>query len=58
MVTCKTVTGKFVQIDSKQRPEGYDKKIEVSNIVSIVLYTQIIKQSVLKPAAPGIPLIA
>ena len=56
MVTCKTVTGKFVQIDSKQRPEGYDTKIEVSNIVSIVLYTQILKQSVLKPASPGIPL--
>ena len=56
MVTCKTVSGKFVEIDSKKRPEGYDTKIEVSNIAFIVLYTQILKQSVLKPASPGIPL--
>ena len=55
-VTNKTVTGKFVQIDSKQMPEGHDTIIEVSNIMSFVLYTQILKQSVLKPASPGITL--
>ena len=37
-------------------PEGYDSIIEVSNIMSFVLYTQILKQSVLKPASPGITL--
>ena len=35
-------------------PEGHDTIIEVSNIMSFVLYTQILKQSVLKPASPGI----
>ena len=35
-------------------PEGHDTTIEVSNIMSFVLYTQILKQSVLKPASPGI----
>ena len=30
--------------------------IEVCSIVSYVLYTQILKQSVLKPASPGITL--
>ena len=30
--------------------------IEVCNIISYVLYTQILKQSVLKPASPGITL--
>ena len=30
-------------------PEGHDTTIEVSNIMSFVLYTQILKQSVLKP---------
>ena len=38
-------------------PEGHDTTIEVSNIMSLVLYTQILKQSVLKPASPGITLI-
>ena len=52
MVTYKTVTGK----DSKQRQEGHGAKIEICNIISIVLYTQIYKQSVLKPASPRIPL--
>ena len=37
-------------------PEGHDAIIEVSNIMSFVLYTQILKQSVLKPASPGITL--
>ena len=37
-------------------PEGHDATIEVSNIMSFVLYTQILKQSVLKPASPGITL--
>ena len=37
-------------------PGGYDTTIEVSNIMSFVLYTQILKQSVLKPASPGITL--
>ena len=37
-------------------PEGHDSTIEVSNIMSFVLYTQILKQSVLKPASPGITL--
>ena len=36
--------------------EGHDTTIEVSNIMSFVLYTQILKQSVLKPASPGITL--
>ena len=58
MVTNKTVTGKFVYIDSKQMPEGHDTNFEVSNIMSFVLYTQILKQSVLKPASPGITLKA
>ena len=35
-------------------PEGHDTTIEVSNIMSFVLYTQILKHSVLKPASPGI----
>ena len=39
-------------------PEGHDTIIEVSNIMSFVLYTQILKQSVLKPASPGITLRA
>ena len=56
-VTNKTVTGKFVQIDSKQMPGGHDTAIEVSTMMSFVLYTQILKQSVLKPASPGITLI-
>ena len=55
-VTNKTVTGKFVKIDSYQMPEGHDTTIEVSNNMSFVLYTQILKQSVLKPASPGIAL--
>ena len=38
-------------------PEGHDTIIEVSNIMSFVLYTQILKQSVLKPASPGITLM-
>ena len=38
-------------------PEGHDTTIEVSNIMSFVLYTQILKQSVLKLASPGITLI-
>ena len=37
-------------------PEGHDTINEVSNIMSFVLYTQILKQSVLKPASPGITL--
>ena len=37
-------------------PEGHDTIIEVSNIMSFELYTQILKQSVLKPASPGITL--
>ena len=37
-------------------PKGHDTIIEVSNIMSFVLYTQILKQSVLKPASPGITL--
>ena len=37
-------------------PEGHDTTIEVCNIMSFVLYTQILKQSVLKPASPGITL--
>ena len=37
-------------------PEGHNATIEVSNIMSFVLYTQILKQSVLKPASPGITL--
>ena len=37
-------------------PEVHDTTIEVSNIMSFVLYTQILKQSVLKPASPGITL--
>ena len=37
-------------------PEGHDTFIEASNIKSFVLYTQILKQSVLKPASPGITL--
>ena len=37
-------------------PEGDDATIEVCNIMSFVLYTQILKQSVLKPASPGITL--
>ena len=53
MVTNKTV---FIYIDSKQRPEGHDTTIEVCKIISFVLYTQIWKQSVLKPASPGINL--
>ena len=38
-------------------PGGHDTAIEVSNIMTFVLYTQILKQSVLKPASPGITLI-
>ena len=37
-------------------PEGHDTTIEVCNIMSFVLYIQILKQSVLKPASPGITL--
>ena len=37
-------------------PEGQDTTIEVRNIMSFVLYTKILKQSVLKPASPGITL--
>ena len=37
--------------------EGHDTTIEASNVMSFVLYTQILKQSVLKPASPGITLI-
>ena len=37
-------------------PEGHDTIIEVSNIMSFVLYTQILKQSVLKHTSPGITL--
>ena len=37
-------------------PEGHDATIEVCNIMSFVLDTQILKQSVLKPASPGITL--
>ena len=36
-------------------PEGHDTTNEVCNM-SFVLYTQILKQSVLKPASPGITL--
>ena len=39
-------------------PEGHDTTIEVSNIMTFVLYTQILKQSVLKHASPGITLSA
>ena len=39
-------------------PEGHYTTIEVCNIMSFVLYTQILKQSVLKPASPGITLKA
>ena len=38
-------------------PGGHDTTIEVSNIMSFVLYTQILKKSVLKPASPGITLM-
>ena len=38
-------------------PGGHDTTIEGSNIMSFVLYTQILRQSVLKPASPGITLI-
>ena len=37
-------------------PEGHDATIEVCNIMSFVFFTQILKQSVLKPASPGITL--
>ena len=37
-------------------PGGHDTTIEVSNIMSVVFYIQILKQSVLKPASPGITL--
>ena len=37
-------------------PGGHDTTIEVSNIMSFVLYTKFLKQSVLKPASPGITL--
>ena len=37
-------------------PEGHGTTIEVCNSMSFVLYTQILKQSVLKPASPGITL--
>ena len=37
-------------------PEGHDTTIEVCNIMSFVLYTQILRQSVLNPASPGITL--
>ena len=37
-------------------PEGHDATTEVCNIMFCVLYTQILKQSVLKPASPGITL--
>ena len=37
-------------------PEGHNATIEVCNITSFVLYTQILKQSVLKPTSPGITL--
>ena len=37
-------------------PGGHNTTIEVSNIMSFVLYTQILKKSVLKPASPGITL--
>ena len=36
--------------------EGHDTTIEVCNIMYFVLYTQILRQSVLKPASPGITL--
>ena len=39
-------------------PEGHDTTIEVSNIMSFVLYSRILKQSVLKPASPGITLMS
>ena len=38
-------------------PEGHDTTIEVCDIMSFVLYIQILRQSVLKPASPGITLI-
>ena len=38
-------------------PEGHDATIEVCNFMSFMLYTQILKQCVLKPASPGITLI-
>ena len=53
MVTNKTVKGGFLAIDSMERPEGHDTTIEVCNIISFVLYTQFLKQAVLKPASPG-----
>ena len=37
-------------------PGGHVTTFEVSNIMSFVLYTQILKQSVLKPASAGITL--
>ena len=37
-------------------PGGHDTTNEVRNIMSFVLYTQILKQSVLKPASPGMTL--
>ena len=37
-------------------PKGHDTTNEVSNSMSFVLYTQILKQSVQKPASPGITL--
>ena len=37
-------------------PGGHDTTIEVSNIMSFVLYSQILKKSVLKPVSPGITL--
>ena len=37
-------------------PGGHDLTIEVSNIMSFVLYTQILKQSILKPDSQGITL--
>ena len=55
-VTNKTETVKFVKINNKQMPGGHDTTIEVSNIMSFVLYTHILKQYVLKPASPGITL--
>ena len=35
-------------------PEGHDTTFEVCNIISVVLYTQVLKRSVLKPASPEI----
>ena len=37
-------------------PEGHNATVEICNIMSFVLYTQILKQSILKPASPGITL--